>query len=113
MTHGSDIRNRMVPHPSMFTGKSQGAMRHPGPAPRWPCTRRPRDNAGMDIVLNGEPRTLDHPGTTIAALLAAEGLAERRVAVEVTGEIVPRGRHAAHDLKPGDRIEIVYALGGG
>jgi len=35
------------------------------------------------------------------------------VAVEVNGEIVPRGRHAEHRLQPGDRIEIVHALGGG
>ncbi|NYZ62451.1 sulfur carrier protein ThiS [Luteimonas deserti] len=66
----------------------------------------------MDIQLNGEHRPLD-PGTTIAGLLEREGLAGRRVAVEVNGEIVPRGRHADHLLDPGDRVEIVHALGGG
>ncbi|HET6396623.1 MAG TPA: sulfur carrier protein ThiS [Pseudoxanthomonas sp.] len=66
----------------------------------------------MDIALNGEPRTLT-PGTTVAALLEAEGLGGRRVAVEVNGQIVPRGAHAGHALQPGDRVEIVHALGGG
>ena len=66
----------------------------------------------MDILLNGEPRSLAL-GTRIADLLAAEGLAGRRVAVEVNGEIVPRGRHAEHTLDEGDRVEIVHALGGG
>ncbi len=66
----------------------------------------------MHIHLNGEPRALD-PGTTIASLLDAEGLAQRRVAVEVNGEIVPRGRHGEHPLHDGDRVEIVHALGGG
>ena len=66
----------------------------------------------MQIQLNGEPRHLA-PGTTIATLLQAEGLAERRLAVEANGEIVPRGRHAEHALNDGDTIEIVHALGGG
>lgn len=66
----------------------------------------------MDITLNGEPRTLDAP-RTIAGLLESEGLAQRRVAVEVNGEIVPRGRHGEHALADGDRVEIVHALGGG
>ena len=70
------------------------------------------DNGGMDIVLNGDSLSLDD-GTTVAALLQALGLGERRVAAEVNGEIVPRGRHDAHRLAPGDRVEIVHALGGG
>jgi len=74
--------------------------------------RRNGENAGMDIQLNGEPRALE-PGTTLLDLLAAEGLAERRVAIEVNGEIVPRGRHPHHVLGDGDRVEIVHALGGG
>lgn len=70
------------------------------------------DNARMDIVLNGEPRSLES-GVTVLALLQLEGLADRRVAVEVNGTIVPRGRHGEHALGNGDRVEIVHALGGG
>ena len=66
----------------------------------------------MEIQLNGQNRRLA-PAITIAAMLLAEGLAERRVAVEVNGEIVPRGQHATHVLRAGDRVEIVHALGGG
>ncbi|REM97777.1 sulfur carrier protein ThiS, partial [Mycobacterium tuberculosis] len=40
-------------------------------------------------------------------------LLERRVAVEVNGEIVTRSRHASHGLCEGDVVEIVHALGGG
>ncbi|SIQ62223.1 sulfur carrier protein ThiS [Solilutibacter tolerans] len=66
----------------------------------------------MDIRLNGETRTL--PSTqTLQQLVEAEGLAERRVAIEVNGEIVPRSRHAEHLLRDGDIVEIVHALGGG
>lgn len=66
----------------------------------------------MDIVLNGQTRQTASDAT-VADLLQTEGLAERRVAVEVNGEIIPRGLHAAHALQAGDRVEIVHALGGG
>ena len=66
----------------------------------------------MEIQLNGEPLALAD-ASTVQALLVGQGLAERRVAVEVNGEIVPRGRHPQHALLDGDKIEIVHALGGG
>lgn len=66
----------------------------------------------MEILLNGEPRSLRSPATVLL-LLRAEGLENRRVAVEVNGEIVPRSRHADWALDAGDRVEIVHALGGG
>ena len=69
-------------------------------------------NNGMEIVLNGDTVTVD-ADSTVAALLQAQGLGERRVAVEVNGEIVPRGQHAGHVLAAGDQVEIVHALGGG
>ena len=66
----------------------------------------------MDILLNGEPRTVA-ADCRIADLLQLEGMGARRVAVEVNGVIVPRGAHAGHVLQGGDRVEIVHALGGG
>lgn len=66
----------------------------------------------MNIQLNGEPRTLPAPAT-VHDLLAAEDLLERRVAVEVNGQIVSRSQHGAHALADGDVVEIVHALGGG
>lgn len=66
----------------------------------------------MKILFNGAPRDL-LAGCRISDLLAQEGLAERRVAVEVNGEIVPRGLHGEHALGEGDHVEVVHALGGG
>lgn len=66
----------------------------------------------LRILLNGEPRDLP-AGADIISLLEGEGLATRRVAVEVNGDIVPRSRHPGHLLADGDRVEIVHALGGG
>ncbi|HHW4678330.1 MAG TPA: sulfur carrier protein ThiS [Xylella sp.] len=66
----------------------------------------------MNIQLNGESRQIAET-SSIAALLAEEGLSECRVAVEVNGEIVPRLKHVGYVLHEGDRVEIVHALGGG
>ena len=66
----------------------------------------------MDILLNGYLHSCAD-GATLADLLAAAGFGERRVAVEVNREIVPRSLRAAHALQSGDRVEIVQAIGGG
>jgi sulfur carrier protein len=66
----------------------------------------------MNLLVNGKPRQFA-VAPTIAELLAALDMAERRVAVEVNREIVPRGRHAMHRLADGDQVELVQAMGGG
>jgi sulfur carrier protein len=66
----------------------------------------------MEIYLNGKPRELDG-ALTIAELVQELGVAGRRIAVEVNQDIVPRSSHATRRLEPGDRVEIVHAIGGG
>lgn len=66
----------------------------------------------MHITLNGSPRDCA-PATTVAQLLEEAGYGQRRVAVEVNHEIIPRSLHASHALADGDRVEIVHAIGGG
>lgn len=66
----------------------------------------------MEIILNGEPRDVPD-GLSAAGLVALLGLEGRRYAMEVNGELLPKRAHAAHSLCPGDRIEIVQAVGGG
>ena len=58
----------------------------------------------MNIQLNGEPRTLP-ASATLHDLLQAEQLLQRRVAVEVNGEIVSRSRHGDYVLAEGDVVE--------
>jgi sulfur carrier protein len=66
----------------------------------------------MHIQLNGE--TVELPdGATVADLLAQLQLTERRVAVELNLDIVPRSQHASRQLQPGDVLEVVHAIGGG
>jgi sulfur carrier protein len=66
----------------------------------------------LTITLNGEQRQA-RAGSTIAELLAAMEITARHVAVEVNLEIVPRSRHAEHQLAEGDRVEVVTLVGGG
>ena len=81
--------------------------------PGFPRQPPPRGTlCPMKIFLNGLSHECASP-TTVASLLADTGHGERRVAVEVNREIVPRSRHAQHELHDGDRVEIVQAIGGG
>lgn len=66
----------------------------------------------MEIYVNGKPRELDG-AATIADLVLELGVAGRRIAVEVNQDIVPRSSHSSRRLQPGDRVEIVHAIGGG
>jgi sulfur carrier protein len=66
----------------------------------------------MEIYVNGKPRALDG-AATIADLIQELGVGGRRIAVEVNQHIIPRSSHASRRLEPGDRVEIVHAIGGG
>ncbi len=66
----------------------------------------------MEIVVNGKVREVE-AGMALSQLVAEVGLAGKRVAVEVNLEIVPRSQHDECRLQPGDRIEVVAAIGGG
>ena len=66
----------------------------------------------MEITVNDQPREVAE-GATIAELLRQLNLADKHVAVEVNLELIPRGRHAAHTLAHGDRLEVVTLVGGG
>ena len=66
----------------------------------------------VDIIVNGEPRTVP-PETSVADLLIGLEIAGRPVAVEVNQELVPRAEHAKRALGSGDRLEIVTLVGGG
>lgn len=66
------------------------------------------------ISVNGEPRELPAPAT-VGALLDALGVEPRRrgIAVAVDAEVVPRTAWDAHELRAGDRVEVLTAIQGG
>jgi sulfur carrier protein len=66
----------------------------------------------MKISVNGEIRELQH-SVTLSELVEILDLGERRIAIEVNEELVPRSVFSDHALHDGDRVEIVHAIGGG
>jgi sulfur carrier protein len=66
----------------------------------------------LSVTVNGTVRQLSEP-MTVAKLLEQTGLAGKRIAVELNGEIVPRSRLSEVQLTDGDKLEIVVAVGGG
>jgi thiazole synthase len=66
----------------------------------------------MEIIVNGNPYQLDSPHS-VADLISELGLAGLRIAVELNREILPRQVFEQQQLKAGDRVEIVRAIGGG
>lgn len=66
----------------------------------------------LKILLNGVEQQIEGI-KSVAALLAENGYADRKVAVEINREIVPRSMHAERVVHDGDQVEVVHALGGG
>jgi sulfur carrier protein len=66
----------------------------------------------MNIIVNGTPRNVPD-NLSAGELIGALGLGNKRLALEVNEAIVPRSSFASYRLQPGDRVEIVHAIGGG
>lgn len=66
----------------------------------------------MNVVLNGQPHRIPE-NTAVSEIVRAQGNASAHVAVAVNDHVVPRSQHGAVRVQPGDRIEIVQAVGGG
>lgn len=67
----------------------------------------------IDILVNGDTRTIPE-ASTVRSLLETLGVADREgTAVAVNMTVVPRQAHADTVLQAGDRVEIVQAVGGG
>ena len=66
----------------------------------------------MNVVLNGEPRSIPDEAT-IATVLALLEAPDRGVAVAIDAEVVPRGEWEGVTLREGARIEVVQAVQGG
>ena len=68
--------------------------------------------AGMELFVNGEPKTGAEPAS-LAQFVEQLGMKGDRVAVELNRGIVPRAQWDATQLHDGDHLEIVHFVGGG
>ena len=64
------------------------------------------------FLVNGERRHLTDT-ISVRDLVDELGLSGKRIAVERNGDIVPRSAYDTTMVAPGDRLEIVAAVGGG
>jgi sulfur carrier protein len=67
----------------------------------------------LTLDVNGVATSVVLADATVADLVRALGLAGKRIAVEKNGEIVSRSGYETTPVTPGDRLEIVAAVGGG
>jgi thiamine biosynthesis protein ThiS len=81
---------------------------HGGIAMSEATTPRPT----IEFVANGKTLSLA-AGATILDFLASKGMTGQMAIVERNGEIVPRTAYGDTHLAPGDRLEVVHAVGGG
>ena len=66
----------------------------------------------ITIVLNGEDKQVDN-NISVSQLLEKLELTEKRLAVEINQQIIPRSDFSNLMLKEKDTVEIVQAIGGG
>lgn len=66
----------------------------------------------ISIRLNGEPFELPEH-TRISELIETMQLTNKRFAVEINEEIVPRSQHSEIVINANDCVEVVAAIGGG
>jgi sulfur carrier protein len=71
----------------------------------------PPDTSVRAISVNGLATTTG--ATTVADLVAEQGLADLRVATALNGDFVAAAARAITTLKDGDRVEIVSPRQGG
>ena len=64
------------------------------------------------IKLNGKKTEIEG-SQSVSGLLDCLNINAPQVAVAINGEVVPRGTWAQTEIRAGDSVEIVRAVGGG
>ena len=66
----------------------------------------------MQVTINAETKELPE-ACSVAQMIELLSLQNKRLAVEINKELVPRSEFTSHQIQAGDEIEIVQAIGGG
>jgi len=67
----------------------------------------------MRLTVNGEPRDVREGCSLEDLLLELQVPARKGVAVAVNLQVVPQAERADAQLREGDRVDVVTAVGGG
>ena len=67
----------------------------------------------MEVRINGKATEI-HQSMSIVDYLTSIGFDKKvSIAVAINGEIIPKGEYGETQLKTGDSMEVVRAIGGG
>ena len=83
-----------------------------GPLTRFNLGELSANVPRVKYVLNGESQESLAP-LSVLDLLARFELRQRRVAVAINAEVVPKSRFAEVLVREGDKVEVIHAVGGG
>ena len=65
----------------------------------------------VEVFLNGKHKRLE--SNKLSDLISISNLENKRFAIEINNEIVPKSQHDSFLITNQDKIEIVEAVGGG
>ena len=65
----------------------------------------------VEVILNGKHKRLE--SNKLSDLISISNLENKRFAIEINNEIVPKSQHDSFLITNQDKIEIVEAVGGG
>ena len=65
----------------------------------------------VEVILNGKNKRLT--SNKLSDLISISNLENKRFAIEINNEIVPKSQHDSFLITNQDKIEIVEAVGGG
>lgn len=66
----------------------------------------------IEAQINGVTEKLE-AGTTVAMVLEAKKVRPEMVAVEINGELVPKGKYGMLAIEAGDVMEFLHYMAGG
>jgi sulfur carrier protein len=66
----------------------------------------------MKVILNGKQNNLDN-NITAQQLLSEMGYQDKRIALEINGEVTPKAEYSNKIIVENDKVEIIVAVGGG
>jgi len=66
----------------------------------------------MKVFLNGKQTNLDN-NLTAQQLIYVMGYQDKRIALEINGEVTPKSEYSNKIIVENDKVEIIVAVGGG
>jgi len=66
----------------------------------------------MKVFLNGEENNINN-NLTAQQLLSAMGYQNKRIALEINGQVIPKSEYSNKIIVENDKIEVISAIGGG